>query len=122
MKGKRGQAGGEVRRVTSITRKLHRSFILKKLGIFIRMDVFFFVLAAAAFLAGQEYGKNGAIFREASRSIKRGASGRTLIYNVVDKTGKALLTRRVDQELYIAGMVLLGIFFLQSDDPAADRA
>lgn len=103
----------EVRRVTSITRKLHRSFILKKLGICIRADVLFFLISCLTFLVGIEYGKNGAFFENADRSLNPGALRGSIYYKITEKAGNTLFTRRVDPELKAACMVLIGIFILQ---------
>ena len=91
MSGKKERESGQVRRVTSITRKLHRSFILKKLGICVRTDVLLFLLSAASYLTGMEFSRNGWFFREADRALTLGASPGSLIYKVTDAGGTILL-------------------------------
>ncbi len=113
MSGKKERESGQVRRVTSITRKLHRSFILKKLGICVRTDVLLFLLSAASYLTGMEFSRNGWFFREADRALTLGASPGSLIYKVTDAGGTILLARRVDPELKTACFILLGLFILQ---------
>ena len=107
------KAGAETRRVTSITRKLHRNLIVKKLGIYIRSDLLLFLAACAIYVIGLELGKLGTLSEDVSRDLIAGGTSEWLIYRVRDAAGKVLLGEGLRQEIIIAASVLGGLLVLQ---------
>ncbi len=105
--------GGETKRVSSITRRLHLGLVRKKLGISIRLDVLLFLCSVIAYAAGLEIAKTGRISFDGTRSLTRGAAKGSLVYRIMNKAGTSVLVMRVDRVLLIMAGILLAVFVLQ---------
>ena len=66
--------GGEERRVSSITRRLHRGLVGKKFWIAVRSDLLLALCSASAYLAGMELAVNGSFALTADRILTAGAA------------------------------------------------
>ncbi len=106
-------AGGEERRVSSITRRLHLGLVRKKLWIFVRSDILLFLCSAAGYLAGTEIEAAGALVFDASRTLRTGTAAGVLVYRVADEAGKVVLQTDLMPALRLALIVLAVLFVLQ---------
>ena len=104
----------QLKRMSSITRRLHWYWIRKRSLRFLRIDLFFFVLACIGWCADREYARTGQIIFENSRSLTlvSKASG-YLMYRVSSPEGKILLQAGAGIPLAVIASVTGGLFILQ---------
>ena len=102
MSGNRGAA--ETKRMTSIVRKLHISWIGRKLSMYIGWDFFFFVVLCIGWLLDQEFTRLGSFEFNYERSFAHFPSVKKLAYVVKDETGKILMDIPVYHTLMVIGI------------------
>lgn len=103
----------ETRRMTSIVRKLHWSWIGKKIGRNIRADLFLFVLLFLGWICDQEITRLGTIDYTYRRSFVNNDSLKQLTYLVKNHQGDILLKLEVYETLTVIGAILLIVIFFQ---------
>ncbi len=103
----------QTRRMTSITRKLHWSWIGKKIGLYIGSDVLLFLMLMAGWICDREAAALGGLYWKYPRALLNGGAGRELVYRVSDESGKALFTLNLLPALQVAAYVLLAVAAVQ---------
>ena len=113
----KGISEDQKKRVISITRKLHRNLIRKKLGIYILSDVLLFAAALFTYFVGLETAATGSFtfsnLKERTRQLHSFKSTGRLLYRVKDEAGKQLLNVDVAPFLRAALAVLIVVAVLQ---------
>ena len=113
----KGISEDQKKRVISITRKLHRNLIRKKLGIYILSDVLLFAAALFTYFVGLETAATGSFtfsnLKERTRQLHSFKSTGRLLYRVKDEAGKQLLNVDVAPFLRAALTVLIVVAVLQ---------
>ena len=102
MSENRGAA--ETKRMTSIVRKLHISWIGRKLSMYIGWDLFLFVVLCIGWLLDQELTRLGAFEFDYERSFVHFPDVKKLAYVVKDETGKILMDVPVYHTLMAIGI------------------
>ena len=102
MSENRGAA--ETKRMTSIVRKLHISWIGRKLSMYIGWDLFLFVVLCIGWLLDQELTRLGAFEFDYERSFAHFPDVKKLAYVVKDETGKILMDVPVYHTLMAIGI------------------
>lgn len=103
----------ETKRMTSIARKMHRSWIGKKLGLYIGMDLLLFVLLFAGWIIDRELIRFGEIRLDYVRMFMETQYLQTVTYVVADESGRALLELVLYPALQVIGIIILVILFCQ---------
>lgn len=93
-------------RVTSITRRIHHSWILSKIRYFLGLDISTFCLLFLGFLAEKEWSKMGSIQLEAHREIIRSSSFPYFAYKVMDLKTEEYVTFSLDSVMIVIGCIL----------------
>lgn len=112
----------ETKRMSSIVRKLHWSWIGRKFSMYLRWDLFFFAVLCVGWLCDQELTRLGELMWNYERSFsgfKNLKNLKNLTYIVKDTNGKLLLEQPVYTTLQVLGILMiivavvqiLGIFF-----------
>lgn len=118
--GRRQSKGStETRRMTSIARKLHWSWIGKKIGIYFGWDLLLFLLLLFGWIADRELAVIGTIDVELKRTLVNIRQLKEIVYQVLDPAGKVLLELPLYSALVticilvlaVIGFQLLGICF-----------
>lgn len=112
-KTKQGKSSAETKRMTSIARKLHWSWIGKKTGIYFGWDVFLFLLLLVGWICDRELAAIGKISPELERTFVNIDSIKKITYRVIDSTGKVFLDLPLYRALVIIAAVVLFILFIQ---------
>lgn len=112
-KTKQRKSGAETKRMTSIARKLHWSWIGKKTGIYFGWDVFLFLLLLVGWICDRELAAIGKISPELERTFVNIDSIKKITYRVIDSTGKVFLNLPLYRALVIIAAVVLFILFIQ---------
>lgn len=112
-KTKQRESGAETKRMTSIARKLHWSWIGKKAGIYFGWDVFLFLLLFLGWICDRELAAIGKISPELERTLVNIDSIKKITYRVIDSTGKVFLNLPLYRALVIIAAVVLFILFIQ---------
>ena len=102
-----------LKRMSSITRRLHWYGIRKRSFRFFRIDLFFFLLICVGWCADREYTATGTIILENSRSLTIAQKTGQLVYQVMSPEGTLLLQAEVKVALLVIGSVTGGLFVLQ---------
>ena len=95
----------EQKRVTSITRKLHWSWIRRKLAGFLVMDAFFYILILVLWCLDQEYMSTGGPVTGAARIFEGNADAGGLVYVVKDAAGIQVVQSPVLPMLIIVSII-----------------
>lgn len=103
----------ETKRMTSIVRKLHWSWIGKKISRNISADLFLFIILLCGWICDQEITRIGKLDYTYKRSFINWGSLRELTYLVKDKSGDVLLKMQVYDGLRVIGIILLIVIFFQ---------
>lgn len=112
MKVKRNDT--ETKRMTSIARKLHWSWIGRKISLFAGFDLLLFIMLLAGWICDQEFTKIGRIDTAYERSLFAEADRfRNLVYLVKDTKGQTVLELPVYPVLKIIVLVVLAFMALQ---------
>ena len=108
------RASDQLKRMSSITRRLHWYWIRKRSLRFLRIDLFFYILACIGWCADREYARTGRLVLDNSRSLTMvsKASG-YLMYRVTSPEGRILLQARAGIPLIVITSVIGGLFILQ---------
>lgn len=101
------------KRMTSIARKLHWSWIGRKIGIYAGFDFLLFVLSFAVTIFMSEFGEFGGLVSSAHRYLLRSEELQEIVYRVIDDTGKVLLELRLWPVFQAVLCVLLILVALQ---------
>lgn len=105
----------QVRRMSSITRKLHWYGIRKRILAFLCWDLFFWVLACVGWCADREYAALGSLIWERDRSFHFIEDAKMLVYRVSESGGEVLLEAEALPPLRVITVVigiLLGLQIL----------
>lgn len=102
--------GTENRRMTSIVRKLHWSWIGRKFSMYVGWDFFLFVVLSAGWLLDQEITRLGSWEISCRRSFANLSALKKIAYVVKDNEGELLLELPVYRALCAVG-IFLGIVF-----------
>ena len=107
--------GDQLRRMTSITRRLHFWLVRKKLGSYIFQDILLFVLSCAAYVFGIEYSRFSSLanFGTYSRYLTGSSASRKIWYIVEAPGGRQLIHSDITFFLMWAVIVVGGLFVLQ---------
>lgn len=108
-----GKNHTETKRMTSIARKLHMSWIGKKFGLYFGTDLLLFVLLFTGWIADRELVRFGEFRYTYMRSFENQGAFRDLLYLVRDGDGKILLELSIYPAVQVIGAVVLTLFFLQ---------
>ena len=103
-----------VRRVSSITRKLHWYGIRKKILTYFGADLFFMLLAMAGWCADREYARLGSIVLRRDRSFAFLEETGRLVYRVARPGGAVLMQAEVKYPLLVLVTATLSLFVLQT--------
>ena len=103
----------QTRRMTSIARKMHRSWIGKKLGLYVGMDLLLFVLLFAGWIIDREIVCFGEIRLDYVRRFAETQYLQNVTYVVQEGTGKILLELALYPTAQVIGAVVLAIFVCQ---------
>ena len=104
----------QLRRVSSITRKLHWYWIRKRILLFFGTDLLLFVLLCAGWCADQEYARTGHILLgENARSFDFIEKSRQLVYSVTGADGKLILRANALPPLIVIAIAVGSLFALQ---------
>ncbi len=103
----------QVRRVSSITRKLHWYGIRKRMGTFLWADLLFVLLALIGWCADREYAKLGSLILNRERSLQILEKSGRLVYRVCDQNGRLLVQASVLPVLIVICTAAGILFFLQ---------
>ncbi len=101
------------KRTTSIARRLHWSWIVKKCGIYFRWDLLLFFLLFLGSIFDREFAAIGKLDLELERGLVTGAAIKDIIYQVSDQSGNILLTLPLYQPFLIIAIFVLAVLFLQ---------
>ena len=109
----RMRASDQLKRMSSITRRLHWYGIRKRSFLFLRIDLFFFLLLCLGWCADREYAKTGRLVWENARSFKFSENTRHLMYTVTSPEGKVLLRADALKPLIVISIAVFSLFALQ---------
>lgn len=112
-RAKQGKMNVQTRRMTSIARKMHRSWIGKKLGLYVGMDLLLFVLLFAGWIIDREIVCFGEIRLDYVRRFAETQYLQNVTYVVQEGTGKILLELALYPTAQVIGAVVLAIFICQ---------
>ena len=108
-----GHSGQQLKRMTSITRKLHWYWIRKRTLRCFLGDLFLFVLGCVLWCADREFSATGTLVLENGRSLTWLTPGSQLVYRVVSPGGALLVHAQALIPLMVIGSLAGGIFVLQ---------
>lgn len=103
----------ETKRMTSIVRKLHLSWIGRKLSMYVGWDFFLFVVLTVGWLCDQEITRLGGIKAGYQRSIENFPSIKKMTYVVRNGNGKVLMDIEVYHTLLVIGILLAAVLVIQ---------
>ena len=112
-RAKQVKNNAETKRMTSIARKMHRSWIGKKLGLYVGMDLLLFVLLFAGWIIDREFVQFGEIRLEYVRFLAEIQYLQSVTYVVKDTAGEILMELALYPALQMIGAVVLVIFVCQ---------
>lgn len=99
--------------MSSIARKLHWSWIGKRIRIYLGWDLLLFALLSLGFLADREYTATGKVELSRQHSLTYIDTAKELVYKVGDENGRVLLEISLNTALTILTCVLAAILILQ---------
>ena len=102
----------ETKRMTSIVRKLHLSWIGRKLSMYVGWDFFLFVVLTVGWLCDQEITRLGGIKAGYQRSIENFPSIKKMTYVVRNGNGKVLMDIEVYHTLLVIGILLAAVLVM----------
>lgn len=103
----------QTKKMTSIVRKLHWSFVRKQIGTFLKMDILFMFLLFLGWILNQEIACLGEISFFYDRGIEREGHWKEWVYYVQKDTGEYLLRLRLYNGLRIIGSIIVFLLILQ---------
>ncbi|MBD5087286.1 MAG: HAMP domain-containing histidine kinase [Clostridiales bacterium] len=103
----------QTKKMTSIVRKLHWSFLRKQIGTFFKMDILFMFLLFWGWILTQEITCIGEISFFYDRGIEREGYWKEWVYYVQEETGKYLLRLRLYDGVRIIGFVVICLIIMQ---------
>lgn len=103
----------ETKRMTSIVRKLHWSWIGKKIGRNIKADLFLFVILFLGWIGDQEITRLGKLDYTYKRNLLNFHSLEQITYLVKDQSGNILLKLQIYDTLRVIGILLLIVIIYQ---------
>ena len=107
-------AKSESKRMTSIVRRLHHEYILRKICFYIMEDMLIFGLLAGGFFVLQEYNATGKLTADRSRSFIVGETqGEEFKYVVRNRDGELLLETEFLPVIYAISIFIAGLGALQ---------
>ena len=109
----KGRAGDSLKRMSSITRKLHWASIQKRLGLFLGTDFLFFLLAIAGWCALQEASVLPALSWNTQRALLISESTGQALYQVFSPEGELLLQVPFLEPLRILGITVGSVLAMQ---------
>lgn len=103
----------ETKRMTSIARKIHMSWIGKKLGLYAGMDLLLFVLLFVGWIIDRELVRFGELRLDYMRTLAETQYLQNVTYVVTDESGRVLLRLALYPALQVIGTVVLVLLFFQ---------
>lgn len=97
------------KRMTSIARKLHWSWIGRKIGIYVGFDFLLFLLSFAGWIVQSEIGKFGTLDASYRRYLLHAQELGEIVYRVADAGGTVLLELRLVPVLQVVGWMMLAL-------------
>lgn len=93
-------------RVTSMTRRIHRSWFLSKIRYYVSIDILVLILLFFGFLAEKEWTRFGSIHFDAHREFIKASSFPFFSYTVMDLTSKKMVNFPLQGMMLVIGVVL----------------
>ncbi|MDO4466702.1 MAG: ATP-binding protein [Bacillota bacterium] len=100
-------------RVTSMTRRIHRSWVLSKIRYYISLDISVLILLTIGFLVEKEWSKLGVWNWDASREIFRVANFPYIGYKVMDLQTQEYVSFSLRNMFFVIGAILLVLLVSQ---------
>lgn len=103
----------ETKRMTSIARKLHWSWVGKKVNIYVGWDLFLFLLLFFGWIVDRELVAVGKLDTELERMLVHTGQLKEIAYRVMDHTGKVLLELPLYNTAAALGALVLAVLVFQ---------